>query len=103
MWKQLIEASAVPEGTGIVAHLEGREYAVFRDGEYFRVLSNTCPHQGGPLSEGRCEAGTVICPWHGWEFDIRTGKCTFNDAFAVDAYPTKVEAGQILIQFAEEA
>jgi nitrite reductase/ring-hydroxylating ferredoxin subunit len=40
-----------------------------------RVYSGLCPHLGGPLLKGRVKNGTLICPWHGYRFDLRTGSC----------------------------
>jgi nitrite reductase/ring-hydroxylating ferredoxin subunit len=51
----------------------GRRIALFnRDGAYY-AIEDTCPHRGGPLSEGQVEGNVVICPWHGAKFDITTG------------------------------
>ncbi|PYP92378.1 MAG: (2Fe-2S)-binding protein [Candidatus Angelobacter sp. Gp1-AA117] len=38
------------------------------------ATDNVCPHWGGPLGQGRIEDGKLICPWHGWQFDLRTGE-----------------------------
>ena len=62
---------------------EGRAYkvgdvgiAVFRqrDGKLFATQSQ-CPHRQGPLADGIVGAGTVICPFHAWKFDLATGRC----------------------------
>ena len=51
----------------------GRRIALFnRDGAY-HAIEDTCPHRGGPLSEGQVEGNVVICPWHGAKFNITTG------------------------------
>jgi nitrite reductase/ring-hydroxylating ferredoxin subunit len=52
---------------------QGKRIALFnRDGAY-HAIEDTCPHRGGPLSEGQVEGNVVICPWHGAKFNITTG------------------------------
>ena len=61
----------------------------------FSALDNRCPHQGGPLGEGSIENGMLRCPWHGWEFDIKTGKSIFNpNKVRVACYDVEVEAAE---------
>jgi 3-phenylpropionate/trans-cinnamate dioxygenase ferredoxin subunit len=100
----------LPPGTRKCLELEGRPIAVFNiKGEFFG-LSNRCPHQGAALCEGPLiglaqsnnpgeieytRQGEIIrCPWHGWEFDVRTGQSYCDPRrFRVKAYPTHVEPG----------
>lgn len=64
----------------------------------FHAFVNRCPHQGGPLSKGRLEDGVMICPWHLWRFDARTGVPHFPEGYTgVARFPVKVEDGQILV------
>jgi nitrite reductase/ring-hydroxylating ferredoxin subunit len=64
----------------------------------FHAFANRCPHQGGPLSKGRLEDGVMICPWHLWRFDARTGRPHFPEGYTgVARYPVKVENGQIFV------
>jgi nitrite reductase (NADH) small subunit len=67
-------AADIPVG-GSCAFAVGRyEVAVFNvDGELF-ALENYCPHQGGPLADGWLDRSVITCPWHGWCFDVRTGR-----------------------------
>jgi nitrite reductase/ring-hydroxylating ferredoxin subunit len=69
------------------------------DGE-LRAFGNRCPHQGGPLSKGRLDLDdcVMVCPWHLWRFDARTGRPHFPEGYTpVPRYPVKVEDGQILV------
>jgi nitrite reductase (NADH) small subunit len=92
--------------TTAVASGEMREYVVEDlpivvvnlDGD-FRAFANQCPHQGGPFSKGRLEDGVMICPWHLWRFDARTGRPHFPEGYTpVTRYPVKLEDGQILVR-----
>jgi len=69
----------VPPGTGRAFALPRYDVALFNvDGEFY-ALENSCPHQGGPIADGWLESATITCPWHGWCFDVRSGKMTLGD------------------------
>ena len=103
-----------PSGRKIV-EVAGRSIGIFNiDGEFF-ALRNRCPHEGGPLCAGTLcglvssdrpgeyhysRPGQILrCPWHGWEFDIRTGQSWFDPAkVRVRRYEVKVESGTALAE-----
>lgn len=105
------KADEIPLGESKAITVANREIAIFNlDGEYFALL-NRCPHEGGPLCKGRRTAlfeskrpGTFVtsrpgeilrCPWHGWEFDIRTGRSYIDpDKVRTRAYEVTVEPGE---------
>jgi nitrite reductase/ring-hydroxylating ferredoxin subunit len=121
----------LPPGSRRIVEVQGRSIGVFNvRGELF-ALRNACPHQGAPLCLGSLDGtaapsapgvyewsrdGEILsCPWHGWEFDIRTGRSVFNPhrtrvrAYevtvedgadvdpAVDTYPLSVEGGMVVL------
>ena len=63
----------IAPGKGKQVEVNGRKIALFHDGEKVYALDDTCTHRGGPLSEGTCAQGRVVCPWHGANFDLATG------------------------------
>jgi 3-phenylpropionate/trans-cinnamate dioxygenase ferredoxin component len=63
----------VPPGTGKQVTLSGKAIALFHINGAFYAIDDTCPHRGGPLSEGQVEGTEVICPWHSAAFDVTTG------------------------------
>ncbi len=98
----------IPPGGRKIAEVEGRSIGVFNlDGQFFALL-NRCPHQGGPLCLGQqsgllqaripgeysyTRRGEFLrCPWHGWEFDLKTGRSWFDPVRTrVRSYPVRVE------------
>ena len=62
------------------------------------AMDNGCLHRGGPLGQGVIEAGKVICPWHGWQYDPKTGAVAHNAAAKVAVYPIKVEGDEVLVE-----
>lgn len=88
----------VPPGTGKCVEVNGKEIALFNLDGTFRAIDNTCIHRGGPLGEGEIDGNIVTCPWHGWQYDILTGKNVGDDAGAgVASYEVKVEGDDVLI------
>jgi nitrite reductase (NADH) small subunit len=66
------------------------------NGEYC-ALDNVCPHQGGPLGMGIVEGSEIVCPWHGWQIEAKTGK-TERGVPAVAVYELRVEGDDVLIR-----
>jgi nitrite reductase (NADH) small subunit len=66
----------------------------------FSALDNVCLHRGGPLGQGMIEGSKVVCPWHGWEWDVKTGAATQNPSLKVAVYPLKIENGDVLVELA---
>ena len=64
----------------------------------YSAMDNVCLHQGGPLGEGTIENGKVVCPWHGWAYDPKTGQTSHNASLKVAVYPMKVESGDVLVE-----
>jgi nitrite reductase/ring-hydroxylating ferredoxin subunit len=98
----------IPPGGRKIVSVAGRSIGVFNLNSEFFALLNRCPHQGGPLCHGHrwtrvtsdapgeyrtAEAAEMLrCPWHGWEFDIRTGQSWFDPiGMRVRRYPVRVE------------
>lgn len=73
-WHRLGTRDEVAARAPFAAKLDRHSIAVFAYDGGFRAISNTCNHQGGPLCEGRLRGEFVMCPWHGWEYSVLTGK-----------------------------
>ncbi len=100
----------IPPGGRKIVEVAGRSVGVFNVGGEFFALLNRCPHQGGPLCLGNTHgflrpasvgeydysrAGEMLrCPWHGWEYDLRTGQSWFDpSSVLVRRYDVTVAAG----------
>ncbi len=75
----------------------GKEVCVANVNGEICAMENTCLHQGGPLGQGVIEDGKVICPWHGWAWDPKTGQSGPPDA-KIEVYPVKIEGEDVLIE-----
>ncbi len=87
----------IPPGSAKAVTVGTREIALFHvEGEFY-AMDNTCPHQGGPLCEGRIEGKTVTCPLHAWTFKLESGKMALGDYALVDTFDVRVEGDEIVI------
>ena len=81
----------VQPGRGMVVVALGRVLALFNiEGGYFAV-DNSCPHRGGPLGEGILRGCVVTCPWHGWQFDVRSGTSPLSPKHTVRCVPVEAQ------------
>ncbi len=91
--------SDVPPGQAIVFEAEGQRIALFNVSGNYYALDDTCPHAGGPLSEGRVEGDQVTCPLHGASFNLRTGEVLTPPAFEdVKTYKVVIEGDDINVE-----
>jgi nitrite reductase (NADH) small subunit len=67
------------------------------DGEIY-AMDNICPHWGGPLGQGKIENGRLKCPWHGWEFDPKTGKTPRRNNVIVSTYKVEIEGESVFVK-----
>ncbi|GAC1648706.1 MAG: hypothetical protein NVS9B15_07570 [Acidobacteriaceae bacterium] len=77
--------------------IEGRTICVARLKAEIFAMDNVCPHRGGPLGQGMIEHGKLICPWHGWAFDPRTGAVSHNPNFRATVFPLRIDGEQVWI------
>jgi 3-phenylpropionate/trans-cinnamate dioxygenase ferredoxin subunit len=106
-------ADQIPPGGRMLVTVDGREIGIFNVGGEYYGIGNRCPHNGASLCKGRIvglveasEPGSyafsrrgelVRCPWHGWEFDLKTGQSRCEpDRTKVRSYDLKVETGSAL-------
>ena len=81
----------IPEGHGSYVNRDGVALAVFNaGGGRFHACSPVCPHEDGPLSDGWIEGPALVCPWHGFDFDLTTGRCLVDPGLAISVYPVRV-------------
>jgi nitrite reductase (NADH) small subunit len=75
----------------------GKAIAVANVGGKFYAISNTCLHRGGPLGQGTLSGTVVTCPWHGWSFDVTTGKLSHNLNAGVACYAVEVRGEELFV------
>ena len=95
---KVAKLSDVPEESAREAVVGGQPYAICRTGGAVYALDGVCPHRGGPLGEGQIHDGHVVCPYHLWEFECRTGEYDLDPARRVATFEVKVADGDIFVQ-----
>jgi nitrite reductase/ring-hydroxylating ferredoxin subunit len=76
---------------------DGQSIAIFNLNETFYAIGNGCPHRGAPLSEGMLKGEAVICAWHCFDFNLKTGACEVVPELRVETYEVKVEGSAIFV------
>ncbi|OUS78123.1 2Fe-2S ferredoxin [Paenibacillus sp. MY03] len=105
------QTNEIEDGQSKIIELEGRSIGLYRIGHDYYALHNRCPHEGAELCKGPIcgttlpsdvydyqfgrEGEIVRCPWHGWEFEIKTGKSIFNERVRTRSYKVQVDNGKI--------
>ena len=99
--REFVKVASVADfssGLGKMVTVDGRHLALFRLGDEFFALDNTCLHRGGPLCEGFVENNVVTCPWHGWSYDLRTGILVQDGRVGVSSHATRIVDGVVHVQ-----
>jgi 3-phenylpropionate/trans-cinnamate dioxygenase ferredoxin subunit len=111
--RAVAKVSEIPPGERKIVEVDGRSIGVFNVNGAFVAALNVCPHEGGPVCRGRVggttlpsqpgefcwgrEGEILACPWHGWEFDLLTGKALADQRRHLRVYPVIVEDDTIFV------
>jgi nitrite reductase (NADH) small subunit len=85
-------------GSAMAVEVAGKPVALYNVGGSVFATENTCPHRGGPLGEGDLEAEVITCPWHGFQYDVKSGRCLTNAALGVACHAVRLEGDDILVE-----
>ena len=97
-WVEACRPGDIPDKRAAIITLDKKErVAIFRTGNSFSAVSNTCAHQGGPLGEGKIVYGCVTCPWHGFSYKARNGRSPAPYTEMIPTYNMKLENGVLYI------
>jgi nitrite reductase (NADH) small subunit len=101
-WHTVSPASRIREGELRCFEIAGRRLVVGRTARGYFALADTCPHAGGSLSEGLLDGEAVVCPIHGYAYDVTTGE-GLDDGAEVRVHPCVLEGDVLRIQIEEDA
>jgi nitrite reductase/ring-hydroxylating ferredoxin subunit len=94
---KVARASDVEEGKGLIVWAGPLKVALFRCEGTIYAIRNQCPHMGGDLGEGLLTGEVVRCPWHGWKFNVKTGKMPEAELVSVRSFEVKVEGEDVYV------
>ncbi|HKN61323.1 MAG TPA: Rieske 2Fe-2S domain-containing protein [Candidatus Acidoferrales bacterium] len=87
----------LPPGMVRELQLDGKVIALSNVGGKLYAIDNVCLHRGGPLGEGELSGQVVTCPWHGWQYDVTSGKLVTNPAVGVETYPVELRGDDVYV------
>lgn len=85
------------DGEVIEKRILARRYAVIRTAGELHGIESDCKHMRASLASGKVVDGVLTCPWHGWRYDIESGKCLTDDSFKLRKYEVEVDQGDIYL------
>ena len=104
MWTRVTPLENIPLREGRAVTFDGVELAIFNLGERVLAVESRCPHKGGPLADGIVSGKTIVCPLHGWRFDLETGMGVRTSAPAcVTTYAAGIVDGVVVVDLTSGA
>ena len=95
---KVAETRDLAPGQGKLVEVDGQPIALFNVNGAFYALGAVCPHEGGPLQDGELDDDTVICPWHGFDYSLKTGECVMDPALRVATFVVKTQGNDVFIE-----
>ncbi|HJX09624.1 MAG TPA: Rieske 2Fe-2S domain-containing protein, partial [Candidatus Binatia bacterium] len=101
--KPLIRSQEIQEGSAKLVRVRNEEVAVFKHQGRLCALQNNCPHEGGQLAMGWLEGGEVVCPLHGYKFNLQTGACADDPKLRAQVFSVVKEGEDFKIDLNQKA
>lgn len=100
---EIAPASELPNGERLFVEIGDRPIVIFNIAGQFFAIGDVCTHDDGPLGDGDLEGFRIVCPRHGAEFDVRSGKVMQMPAVVdIPAYPVRVVEGMLQVGIPKE-
>jgi nitrite reductase (NADH) small subunit len=99
-WIRAAATSDCPPGQALELVLGDRIVALFNVDGAFHAMDGICPHQGGPLGKGELTGCMLTCPWHGWRYDVTTGKHE-TSPLTQPCFDVKVDDDEVFVDVSE--
>jgi ferredoxin-nitrite reductase len=96
--RPMIRPQEIAEGSAKLLRSKGEEMAVFKSNGRLYGIQNICPHEGGQLCNGWIEGGEVVCPLHGYKFDLKTGACSTDPKLKVKIFRLVAQGDQFTVE-----
>lgn len=93
----LVQFDQLKAGEPHPFRVEEQDLVLCRVGDEVYALDGICPHVGGPLGQGALHGYMLVCPWHTWEFDCRTGEHDRLRGCRLATYPVEVRGGEVFV------
>lgn len=100
-WYRIATVTECPPGSSLERVAAGQVVALFNVAGEFYALDGVCPHQGGPLGKGQLNQCQLSCPWHGWQFDVRSGQNQANVTINQPTFDVKVEQDCVYVNLSD--
>lgn len=98
-----IGSADLHNGERLFVEIDNRPIVVFNIAGQYYAIGDVCTHDEGPLGDGILEEYNIVCPRHGAEFDVRTGKVMMMPAVVdIPAYPVKIVDGNLFVGIPKE-
>jgi nitrite reductase (NADH) small subunit len=94
---RVASVAEIPVGSALEVVAFDRVVAIYHTEQGFFALDGVCPHAGGPLAQGQVLDGEVACPWHGWRYELATGRNCVNPAIQARSFAVRVEGEDVLL------
>jgi len=94
---KVCKTADIKAGCGRSIEISGKPLALFNVDGGFYAINGVCGHRGGPLGEGELDGKTVICPWHGWRYNVTTGENELVPDLPTQKYEVKIDGEDILV------
>ena len=97
-WLKLCALAEAPAAGKVVeCEVGGVGVCLANVGGELAAVDNWCPHRRGPLGQGWMEGEAVVCPWHSWAFNVKTGIAEYPEKERVEVFPIRVEGEDVLV------
>jgi nitrite reductase (NADH) small subunit len=101
-WLDALPLADLPDGGVAEVVVGDAVVALVRVGLAVHALDGVCSHQGGPLGRGKLEGCVLTCPWHGWQYDVATGRQRLSATIRQRVFATRVVGDTIQVRLTED-